>query len=192
MNAATLTCPKCQSPLVGGLFNLNALQPCPSCASPLQVEVFPALFRGPEAGATGEAITAEGEASCFFHPQKRAALPCEGCGRFLCQLCDVELNGQHLCPTCLDLGKKKGKLKSLENHRVLYDRAALLCTTLPLLLGIWPSAAGAPIGLYLCIRYWNAPGDYVRPTKWRFIVAGILAVGEIIGWIIAIIMFATQ
>lgn len=192
MNAATLTCPKCKSPLGGGLLNLGGLQPCPGCASPLQVEVFPALFRGPEAGATGEMVAAEGEASCFFHPQKRAALPCEGCGRFLCLLCDVELNGQHLCPTCLDLGKKKGKLKSLENHRVLYDRAALLCTTLPLLLGLWPSLAGAPIGLYLCIRYWNAPGDYVRPSKWRFIVAGILAVGEIIGWTIAIIMLAAR
>ncbi len=192
MNALNLTCSKCRLPLGSELFNLGELRPCPRCATPVQVEVFPALFRAPEAAAAGEAVIAEGEASCFFHPQKRAIVPCEGCGRFVCALCDVELNGQHLCPTCLNLGKNKGKLRSLENHRMLYDRVALLCATLPLLLGIWPSIAGAPIALYVTLRYWNAPGDYVRPTKWRFVLAGTLAGLEIIGWVVALILFLSQ
>ena len=192
MNAASLICSKCRAPLGGELFNLGELRPCPACAAPLQADVFPALFRAQSVGALGETIVTEGEASCFFHPQKRAVVPCEGCGRFVCALCDVELNGQHLCPTCLNLGKTKGKLRSLENHRVLYDRAALLCATLPLLIGLWPSIAGAPISLYLCIRYWKEPGDYVRPGKWRFIVAGTLAVMEIIAWISVVILFVSK
>ena len=73
----------------------------------------------------------DGEASCFYHPAKKAVLPCESCGRFLCAVCDVEMNGQHLCPACLASGKKKGRLKQLENRRTLYDSLALGRRRLP-------------------------------------------------------------
>lgn len=184
MTAALPVCPKCQaSPDVSQL-NSGELVTCLRCGSPIQVEVFPALFRGAATGTVAESIVAEGEAGCFFHPQKRAIVPCEGCGRFLCALCDVELHNQHLCPTCLEVGRKKGRLKSLENHRTLYDSAALLCATLPFVLGLWPSIGGAPISLYLCVRYWNEPCSYVRTGRWRFVLAAILSVAEIVVWIV--------
>lgn len=181
MSAQPVTCAKCRTPL-GDLFNAPELQPCPGCAVPTLVEVFPALFRDRAVGATAEAILTAGEAGCFFHPQKKALVPCEGCGRFLCALCDVELNGQHLCPSCLDLGRKQGRLKNLENHRDLHDRTALLLATVPLLL-IWPSVICAPLALFRVFRHWKEPGDYVRPGKGRFIIAGILAGLQVLGWI---------
>ena len=188
MSTAIPVCPKCKSAADVSQLNSGELVTCLRCDSQIQVEVFPALFRSAAVGAAAETIVAEGEAGCFFHPQKRAIVPCESCGRFLCALCDVELHGQHLCPACLELGRKQGKLKSLENHRTLYDSAALLCATLPVLVGLWPSMIGAPMALFLCVRYWNAPSNYVRPGKWRFILAAILAVAEIVGWIV---FFAT-
>ncbi|MBI5802196.1 MAG: hypothetical protein HZA92_15915 [Verrucomicrobia bacterium] len=181
MSAQPVTCAKCRSPL-GDLFNAAELRPCPGCAVPTLVEVFPALFRDRVVGAMAETILTVGDAGCFFHPQKKAVVPCEGCGRFLCALCDVELNSQHLCPSCLEIGRKQGRLKSLENHRDLHDRAALLLATLPLLL-IWPSVVCSPLALFLVFRHWKEPGDYVRPGKSRFILAGILAGLQVIAWI---------
>src|ERR1051325_5705940 len=122
---SAVTCSKCSGVLNEAIFNQAEWSPCPSCAAPLRVEIFPALFKAPTPSQPAQAVVIEGEASCFYHPNKKAVLPCETCGRFLCALCDVELNGQHLCPACLTSGQKKGKLTHLDNRRVLYDSLAL-------------------------------------------------------------------
>ena len=103
-----------------------ALSPVPGASTGTIVEIFPAMFHPVGNNSTGEKITSAEEAACFYHPQKRASVPCDSCGRFLCALCDVELNGQHICPNCLQSGKKKGRLKNLENERVLHDHIALM------------------------------------------------------------------
>src|SRR5439155_22293452 len=156
---------------------------CPSCSSPLRVEVFPALFTPSAPVQTAQSVVTEGEASCFYHPNKRAVLPCEACGRFLCALCDVELNGQHFCPACLASRQKKGKLSNLDNRRVLYDSLALTLALTPLTLILWPfSLITAPAALFIAIRYWRAPGSVVHRTKIRFILALFLALAQIVGW----------
>src|SRR5258708_7324116 len=134
MISALLLCPKCKSPLTEIVLNRPELTPCSACAAPLHVEIFPALFRRSGPAREGEAVLLETEASCFYHPQKKAVLPCEGCGRFLCALCDCELHGQHFCPACLDTGRKKRKIKSLENERTLYDSIAFSLAVLPILI----------------------------------------------------------
>ncbi|MEN9575022.1 MAG: hypothetical protein RL514_2877 [Verrucomicrobiota bacterium] len=190
MTPQPVSCAECRTPL-SELFNAGELRACPGCGTPTLVEVFPALFRARTVGAAAETIRTEGDAGCFFHPQKKAIVPCEGCGRFLCALCDVELHGQHLCPACLEVGRKKGRLKNLENHRDLHDRTALLLATVPALL-LWPSLVCAPAALFVVFRYWNAPGDYVRPGKSRFILAGILAGLQVLGWIAFFLFLALK
>jgi hypothetical protein len=181
MNTSLVQCPKCQAWLLDGVFNQTELSPCPACGVPLQVEVFPALFRRINPGQSGETIMVEGESSCFYHPQKKAVRPCQGCGRFLCALCDCELNGQHFCPACLEAGKTKGKIKSLENQRTLYDGIALSLAIYPMLI-FYFTLVTAPIALFVAIRYWNAPRSLVRRTKIRYITAIILASMQIAGW----------
>src|SRR4029453_12242931 len=61
--------------------------PCPACGTLLEVEVFPAFHRSLPAVAAAEAVLTDEEASCFFHPEKKAVVPCQACGRFLCLLC---------------------------------------------------------------------------------------------------------
>jgi hypothetical protein len=129
----------------------------------------------------------EGESGCFYHPAKRAVAACESCGRFLCALCDLDLNGEHICPACLETGRRKGKLKQLENRRVLYDAVALSLATLPLLF-FWPTIITAPCALYVVVRRWNAPASLVRRGKWRMVLAAILAILEIAAWI-AVVYF---
>src|SRR5207248_8091185 len=150
-----VSCPKCRTALPGSLFNLGKLVACPGCGSPLEVSVFPALFRQIAEGKSPETILVEGEASCFYHPQKRATIPCAGCGRFLCALCDVELNDEHLCPVCLETGHRKGTLTRLAAKRTLYDSSALMLSLLPVLL-MWPIScltAPAAVGLGIFSLY---------------------------------------
>jgi hypothetical protein len=173
------------------LYNAPELRACPACGAKAQIDVFPAALRPPGPSSTGEAVMVDGEASCFYHPAKKAVLPCESCGRFLCAVCDVEINGQHLCPGCLASGKKKGKLKQLENRRTLYDSLALAVAVYPMVL-VWPSIIGAPITLYIAIRYWKAPSSVVPRTKWRFVLAIIIALLQIGGWTAMFIAIANS
>lgn len=183
-------CPKCRAWLLEGIFNQPELSPCPACGVPLQVEIFPALFRKINPGQSSEAVMVEGESSCFYHPQKKAVLPCDGCGRFLCALCDCQLNSQHFCPACLEAGRTKGKIKSLENQRTLYGSIALSLAIYPILI-FYFTIITAPMALFVAIRYWKSPPSLVHRSKIRFVAAIIFALLQIAGWGILFISLAT-
>ena len=168
--------------LLEEFFNLERLEPCPSCGAPLRVDVFPAQYRALSTSLP-TALVVEGESSCFYHPQKKAVIPCQMCGRFLCALCDLELNGRHLCPSCLESGQKKGKIGELQNKRVRYDRMALALATLPALV-LWPSLICAPMALYVAIRHWNNPCGVLGKSRAMYMIAAVLASIEIIGWVV--------
>lgn len=143
---------------------------------------FPALIRPVVEGKSAERVVMPDEAACFYHPAKKAAIPCNSCGRFLCSLCDIAIEGRHICPKCLESGMDKGQIETLETSRVRYDSIALSLALLPLLIFLWATPITAPIALYYCIRYWNAPQSVVKSSKATFIVAAFFAVLELIGW----------
>jgi hypothetical protein len=99
----------------------------------------------------------------------------------MCALCDCELHGEHYCPTCLEVGRKKGKIKSLENQRTLHDSIALSLAIFPLLI-FYFTIITAPMALYVAIRYWNAPRSIIHRTKIRYVAAIILATLQLAGW----------
>ncbi|HEX9880369.1 MAG TPA: hypothetical protein VGB25_09265 [Candidatus Binatia bacterium] len=181
MNVRFGQCTHCGAWLPKEVFNAPDLIGCPGCNVPIRVAVFPALFATPPAAQVPGPLPGENEATCFYHDKKRALLPCDGCGRFLCALCDFDLSGQHLCPSCLAAGKRKGALKSLENHRMLYDNVALGLAVLPALL-LWPSIVTAPMAIFMAFRYWNAPLSILPRTRIRYVLAIALAVPQIMGW----------
>jgi len=175
-------CTQCQAPLAVEFYNSGQMHPCPGCQALLRVEAFRALIEPPRLGRAAEQVIVEGESSCFFHPAKKAAVACDGCGRFICSVCDIELSGQHLCPQCLESGKRRGKLGQIESSRTLYDSLALTLATYPLLI-FYFTLITAPMALYVTIRHWNAPRSVIGRGKWRFVVAAVLAVMQIAGWI---------
>lgn len=191
MSTALIHCPKCKAALISDVFNRDDFAPCPSCTAPLQIEVYPAMFRSPAEVRAGEMVMMEGEASCFYHPAKKAVLPCEGCGRFLCALCDCEHQGQHLCPACLETGRTKGKIKSLENARTRYDNIALALALFPLLI-FWLTIITAPMALFVAIRHWKSPPGLTQGSRWRFVVAIIVALLQLCGWTLLIIGLVTR
>jgi hypothetical protein len=188
---ALVECPSCKAPLAESQFNPTELVPCGSCGRKLRADVYPAYFRPVSQGRSGEVLVIEGEASCFYHSQKKALLPCQGCGRFICALCDCDLHGEHFCPACLQTGKKKGKIKRLEQERTLYDNIALALAVYPLLI-FYFTIVTAPTALVIAIRFWNAPRSIVHRTKARLVLAILIAALEIAGWIALVIFLVTR
>lgn len=181
METPALACTKCQSPLSPPA-DAEAQVLCGACGTVLRVHSFPALSHPHLTARLPEGLLADGEAGCFFHPAKKAVSTCEGCGRFLCPLCEVEWEGARLCPSCLAAGRKKGKIRTLENHRMLYDHLALAVAAAPVLF--WPlTCVTGPAALFLCIRFWKTPGSIVSRSKFRFILALVISLFQIAGWI---------
>jgi hypothetical protein len=176
---APIQCGNCTTEVPPGYFNVDHLTPCPKCSCDMQVFVFPALFR--LAAAVGPSSADATDATCFYHPDNRAAAPCASCGRFLCTVCETELGSEILCPKCIHAGVTSRKLVRLENRRILYDNVAFAVATGPFLL-IWPTLITAPMAIFLSIRYWNTPSSIVKRTKVRFILAILIALLEIAMW----------
>src|SRR5689334_14822914 len=123
MTGRTVACTNCSAPiatdLLDGIFHM-----CPTCQVWFRVHLFPA-FATEASTPAAEPLLIEGESSCYYHPQKKAVLGCESCGRFLCALCDIEIGGVHRCPRCLEAGKRKQELDALEMQHTRYDWIAL-------------------------------------------------------------------
>lgn len=189
MSTATLPCPNCLIPLPGNLCNTAQSVVCPGCDKLIHADVFPALFRSQTEGRKAEAILEAGVSSCFYHEGKKAVTPCDGCGRFLCALCDVELNRQHLCPSCVDKSHTKGTLINLERNRTVYDTAALVLAVGPVL--IFPlmgfTFATAPAAIFCGTFSFFRPGSLVRRGHLRAIIAVLIGLVESGVWLKAFI-----
>ncbi len=189
MAPPSLTCSRCSSRIPVPAPVPHAVFACDKCPALLDTVVFPALFRTPEAGRAGERLVFDTESSCFNHPGKRAEVACEGCGRFLCALCDVTYHGRHLCPACIAVG---GVVATPQTRLVHYDTIALAVFLLGNLLSLFTcglaSLLAAPYTLYLVVRHWNTPMSIMPRSRWRFVVAGGLALAQVAAMFVSIFL----
>ncbi|HEY0550505.1 MAG TPA: B-box zinc finger protein [Verrucomicrobiae bacterium] len=193
--SAPVSCTSCATPVPAAYFNAPDFVACPSCNASLLVRVFPALSRPIARGQAGERITEAGQAACFYHPNKTAHVPCEACGRFVCALCDVELHGQHLCPACIESGRRKGALTTLENRRVLWDNIALWTAVLPVATALFwfMTIVTSPAAILLAMIGWRKPRSLVpRWSKPRFIFTIVFSLATLGGWGVLIYFISTQ
>jgi hypothetical protein len=166
--------------------NSDAFALCPRCGAAVRGDVFPAFFRPPASVNAGELVMAEGESACFYHDNKKATVVCEGCGRFLCGLCDCFVHGRHFCPGCLEAGQQRKSIVALDTMRPLYAYQALLCAVIPLFI----TGCAA---VYLALRHRHAPGSLVsRHARWQMPVALTLGTLQVLGGGLLIYWLATQ
>ena len=190
-----ILCPNCSGALPDWLLRTNQTKSvCPGCYKDLTIEVFPALFRERTVIDRGALALNEGEACCYEHATKRAVSLCNRCGRFLCALCEVDVDNAVWCPGCLQLDRPDLGVKALKKHRTLYDSIALGISLCPALLFFYPSVITAPIVVYLAIRHWKTPSSLIPRNKWRFVVAVIIASLELamVALIVISIIVAAQ
>ena len=178
---ALLRCDKCQTPLPGAVVNTLTPMECPACGAGIIVQIFPAFLRPAARGRASEVLASQEDAGCFYHPQKKAVVPCADCGRFLCALCDLEIDGRHVCPTCMEIARQAGKGLRTSGQRTLHDQVALTVTVVGMVLGV--SFITGPVALFMVVRYWNEPARSPVPrSRSRLIVAGILALLQTLAW----------
>ncbi len=170
--SARLPCGNCGVAIRPEYWNDPEGTMCDGCSEPVLAVAFPA-WGHQTAVALPEGVAAEGESSCFHHPASRAVMACESCGRFLCALCDMDLDGRHLCPGCLERGVND-KAPGLDDRRVLYDSMALHLATWPMLM-FYMIIFTAPAAVYLAIRHWNTPTSILPRTRARLWIALVLA-----------------
>lgn len=107
-----------------------------------------------------------------------------GCGRFLCAVCAISYGGRLLCPGCIKAGTQKdpGSIRS----RVLYPGIALALAALPAVtvVFVWFTIITAPMALCVVVYGWNKPQSLVAPGRKKLILAGVIALAEIVGWVI--------
>lgn len=184
-------CPSCSHALPGWyLKQPNTETACPVCFANLSIEIFPAIFRVMETIDLTGLVSVEGEACCYEHANKRAKAVCNQCGRFLCALCEVDIDGKTWCPSCLHSDKSGSKLQALETHRTLYDSIALAMAALPGPF-VYFCVFTAPIVLFLAARYWKSPSSLVPRNRWRFVVAILLVLAEL-GFLAFVIVIALR
>ncbi len=180
-NLRAVRCPQCGFALAAESWQGAETVQCVKCQSALFGRVYPAIGKPVEAAATGERAL-DGDSVCFFHPGKKAALSCERCGRFVCELCDMPLGARHLCPACIESGLGTEKLPELVTRRTCWSRIALGLAILPILLGflfpLW--LITGPTAIILALYGWNKPGSLVhgrrRVTAVISIVLGLLQI----------------
>ena len=180
-------CHSCGAPLPSEFVNLDGPTPCPNCGAQFQVLLFPALRRPQQAAAPAQTLV-EGESTCFYHPAKKAVVPCDHCGRFLCALCDIETAGRHLCPQCLEGGVVSTPASS---EIIYYDTIAFWLSLVGLLL-LWPSIVTAPAALYYAVRYRKAPRSAARRSGIQWWFAVILSLVQIFLWGALIVLIVLQ
>lgn len=179
----SIHCTRCSAPLPVWVIQAGDSAMCPSCNAGMIIRAFPALVASrPQLNPDDLRIEA-GEASCFYHLSKRASASCARCGRFVCALCAVDFDGAVWCPGCLADARAGKKDIRFENRRVLWDSIALSTATLPFFLALWPALPGSLAAIFISIRYWKRPGSLVPRGKWRFVLAVLISLAELVFFI---------
>ncbi|MCD4819927.1 MAG: hypothetical protein K8S23_14685 [Candidatus Cloacimonetes bacterium] len=179
-------CPNCQRELSTKIYGLGKNSVCSYCKEPVNWYIFPRYFSKTENNEIPENILIEGESACFYHSDKKAVVTCDQCGKFLCSLCDLELNDKHICPNCFNSGKKNKQNFVYEESRILYDDLALAIAFWPIFT-FYFTILGSLISIFFAIRYWNVNSSVIEQNKSKKIIAIFLSLLEIIFWIILII-----
>lgn len=188
---ADLTCGKCSKILPVDRFATTGEGACPQCQKQQRIRVFNALHTGLAEQASVSASVFEGDSPCYYDADKRAVAVCDDCGRFISEFHRVILSPEHTtCLACLSSGRE-GQSKALtETSRVRYDNLALYLAVIPpvTLIGIYFTFITAPAALYVTLRYWKkGPNSLVPVTRWRFVVAAILALLQIAAIVLIIL-----
>ena len=148
---------------------------CRNCGNTTRIWLFPALFVEKNADVAQHVVD-EGHSSCMNHPTKKATTVCDGCGKYLCALCDIDWNGEHRCAHCIEHQKNASKDNALRTEYIHYDRIVLMLVLAAIpahmfLIGVLFS----PVAVFIAWRYWNEPWRPVPYRKWGMIVYVSLA-----------------
>lgn len=197
MPANRVQCTSCDYSIVAGKSADWVEQECPSCHTKQSALVFPAIRGILAASPQGIPVAPDGFASCFFHSGKPASIPCDNCGRFLCDLCDLKIDERHLCTLCLQTAQEEKASPSAKSVTVTKERtflpqnlAMILTFYMPVsIVGLYIIFLTAPAAAYVSVRYWNHPGGIQQRGRWRLVACLVVALAQILGFLALAYLF---
>lgn len=161
---------------------------CPSCRTVFETLVFPAMFEGPRRGRSGERLSMDDQAACFYHAGRKAESVCDHCGRFLCATCELDIFNQRLCPQCVESAREANQFGQLETKFTRWDKVAMSAAIWPMVIcGLFVWFITAPFVIYLYIRYRKTRISLTPVSRWRFGVALGIAVLQLLAFVVFMI-----
>jgi hypothetical protein len=180
-----ISCAKCEIPLPFDAQGTSEY--CPNCRRSCVGHRFPAaLTTTGEIPKHAESVIVLGEASCFYHDNKRAVVACDGCGRYLCNHCQADWLGRTLCLGCIHTQREVKGAGEFQSRVTLYDNVALSLLILPfltLVYGFFLVMFTAPVALFLVVKHRNASRGIVPRGRWRLVLAGALSLFVMLAWV---------
>ncbi len=167
---------------------------CPNCRRKHTVTLFPAFYRN-ERSVSDLRVVFEGDAACYYDPEKKAVAVCDDCGRFISEFHRVAISPEHTtCLACLSEGRTPSNETVTQRERTVYDNLALALAVVPPLtcIGLYFMIFTAPAALYVVLRYWKkGPNSIIPRSRYRFVIAGIIALLELVA-MVAFVYWAFQ
>jgi hypothetical protein len=183
----TLPCAACGASLRLGQYADDGRLDCPSCGRRHEVAIAPALLRAePEGGRVGS-LAQDDEAACFDHPDRRAVAVCEASGRYLCELCRVEVNGHIYSMEAFQTLRAGGEDPRFLVEETRYDRGALMLALIPLVsivlagFTLFSGPMAVVLAIFALTRRVKGP---VRRGPWVAILALLIGLGQMAFWIL--------
>jgi hypothetical protein len=191
--AIRLNCPRCSEPIPAASAGKLQMLRCPACSAAIEAVLFPVMLS--EAAARTKIQIAQGsEAVCYFHSRYRAVTPCTSCGRFLCELCSVNVGARLLCAECISRLRKQTGECGLVHRAALFDNTALFLVIGPaisLFFSIF-TLLSAPAALFLSLYYWSRQWTLLSRSRVRFVIAIIFSLLLLLGWAVVIYTVVTS
>jgi hypothetical protein len=190
---AHLTCPHCSGPLPVDLFLAGRSCRCPACHSQVEAYVFPEFHRAASVRCQIH-LAQEHEAVCYFHSRYRAKNHCANCGRFLCEICAINVGNRELCAECLAQLRKQKNETGLIHYAALFDNVSLFLVTAPVItIFFWfLTIFSAPVSLFLSFYYWSRQWNLLPRSRFRFVLAILFSLTLIGFWAFVIYYLATR
>ncbi len=203
---SSIRCASCQSQLSDALIRqAGGSVVCPFCHRRTESLILPALYRSalnapPPLPA---APPAEGEAACFYSPNRKATKSCDHCGVFVSDAWAAQWGTQTVCLKCLEQLRLKVKDQRFESTRTLWDNVALglaigpfivaigcICTLIGYVFAFIPlmlTLIAAPAAIFVAVRYWNAPRSIAPRGRLRLVLAIVSGLLVITGWTVSVV-----
>jgi hypothetical protein len=157
---------------------------CPACSRQSFVLPLPALLEDPAAKPPPppSGPPAEGEAACYYSPNRKATKDCSHCGVLMSDVWAAQWGAKSICLKCLEHLREKAKDKGFQTGVTRWDSIALICALIPFtLIFYWAAVLTAPTALVLSLWHWNSPRGVVPVGRWKLIVALLLSLAQVAG-----------
>jgi len=170
---ALLDCYQCGAPIPWQIAP-HQMTVCPGCKETTELYLFPAAETKTSAAGRSTQSFSEDEAVCFNHESRKATVICEGCGKFLCALCDVEWEYRHLCSQCIT--REQAQNDNPEAKRLYYRHDVLALCFLAMTILMWfLSFVFYPVALILIVMGFRKPMSAMPRRRWLLYLTFLVA-----------------